>query len=269
MQDQHQEQRQRWSADAESETDALAAKETRGINILRMVTLGLLVTIATLFSVGVHFYATYYEKEKFEDDFATNAERIVVAFQQGVEHKLVAINGMADAITSHAISSGEEFPRVTLPNFAVHGSNMRIQSSATVVQWTPLVTDDTRIEWEEYALANRFQFDEASEQDTELRNRQDEHFGLSLNYTSNLRPLNPNDTVLDDGTNFHPRIYSNGAVTPRGDEPNGTGPYLPVWQRRWVKSFTRCMYGIPRCSSEYLQTFFSAAAPTFQRNKSF
>ena len=231
---QQQPQHQPSSASAKDEAAALAAKETKGINILRFVTLVLLLSIATLASVGVYFYTQNSEKQKFEDDYTTNARLIIDSFHDSVEHKLGAVNVMADSITSHALTSEEEFPGVTLPNFAVHGSNLRVQSDSLVVSWLPLVTDDNRLEWEEYALANRNQTDEEYEKDMELRNRQDEEFGfLSTNVTGNLRPPSPADTVLDDGTGFHPKIFSFGIGpgTTRGDEPEGSGPFLPLWQR--------------------------------------
>jgi hypothetical protein len=221
----------------EDDGDALAAKDarislTRSINILRFVTFILLLSIAILASLIVYRYTENYEQEKFESNYLTNAQLVVESFHETVERKLGAVNTLADSITSHALSTGEKFPRVTMPNFSVHGGNARVHADSLIVEYAPIVTDDTREEWEEYALANRFKFDEAYEQDVELRNGQDEKFGIVVNYTSDPRPLGPNETVLDDITNYHPRIWSNGVVTPQGDEKEGTGPYLPIWQRR-------------------------------------
>jgi len=215
----------------QAEAAALTAKETKGINILRIVTLIFVVTIAITASVVIFVYTKELEQEKFESVFTTNAKRIIDTFQENVERKLGAMNAMADAITSHALASGEQFPRVTLPHFEVHGSNVRVQSGAFVVQWSPLVKNETRDEWEEYALAKRFQLDEAYDRDVQLRDGQDEEFGLSLNYTSPQYKNLTDDNILDDGTNYHPRIYSSGAVTEKGDEV-GSGPFLPLWQRR-------------------------------------
>lgn len=213
--------------------DAIAATETREINILRVITLLLLVTIAALASFGVYFYTAAYEKEKFEDAFTANAIHIIDSFHSAVERRLGAINSMADSITSHALSSGEQFPRVTLPHFEVRGSNVRVQADALIVHWMPLVTDDTRAEWEEYALSERFQIDDAFDEDARLRNKQDEDFGFSaISGGRGLQQSQNTLTVLDDGTGYHSKIWSNGSVGPRGDEPEGTGPFLPLWQRR-------------------------------------
>ena len=217
------------------DTDALAVRETRNINILRVVVLLLLLSVAALASFGVYSYTANYEKEKFEDSFTTNAQRIIDSFQDAVERRLGAISSMSDAITSHALSSEEEFPRVTLPNFEVRACDLRVLAGALSVHWMPLVTDDKRLEWEEYALGNRSHIDVAFEEEARLRNKQDEEFGLALNYTGSSAevPLAPsNATVLEDGTGYHPKIWSKGETAPRGDEPEGSGPFVPMWQRR-------------------------------------
>jgi len=217
------------------DTDALALRETRNINILRVVVLLLLLSVAALASFGVYSYTANYEKEKFEDSFTSRAQRIINSFQDAVERRLGAISSMSDAITSHALSSEEEFPRVTLPNFAVLGSDLRVQAGALSVHWMPLVTDEKRLEWEEYALGNRSHIDVEFEEEARLRNEQDKKFGLALNYTGSSAVVpfaSGNATVLLDGTGYHPKIWSKGETAPRADEPEGSGPFIPMWQRR-------------------------------------
>jgi hypothetical protein len=97
-----------------------------------------------------------------------------------------------------------------------------------------LVTDETRTAWKEYALTNRDQIEEAFDQDTKRRKRQDDEFGLTNSSGTGSRMLQQSqkENILDDGTGYHPMIYSNGATSPRGDEPEGSGPFLPSWQTR-------------------------------------
>jgi hypothetical protein len=64
---------------------------------------------------------------------------------------------MATAITSYSIDTHHAFPFVTVPNFGLQGSDLRIAADATMIVWMPLVTDENRAPWEEYALANRTQ----------------------------------------------------------------------------------------------------------------
>ena len=224
-----------------SKNDSVGSKETREINVLRVVTLILLIAIATLSSAGIYLYTANYEQEKFEDCFITNARLVIDSFHNAVERRLGAVSTLADAITSHALSSGETFPRVSLPNFDVVGSGIRAQSQAPLVYWMPLVTDETRNLWEEYALENRFQMDKAFDRDATFRAQQDAAFNVTVpvpdefNNGRSLEAESQNEpTVLDDGTGSHPKIWANGVFHPRGDEPEGNGPYLPLWQSRCV-----------------------------------
>jgi hypothetical protein len=113
--------------------------------------------------------------------------------------------------------------------------------------------------WEQYTLENRFQIDQAYEQDLYFRTKQDADFGNTENpegrmlgsakdwissvengivsHTEQIIDEEESDTtrketVLDDGTGYHPKIWSSGAIDPSGDEPEGSGPFLPLWQRR-------------------------------------
>ena len=163
---------------------------------------------------------------------------------------------MADSIRTLALATEQEFPFVTVPDFAVSGSNMRVQADAVLAEWAPLVTDDQRLEWEKYALANRNHIVEAYNEDETLRDRQNKKFGLlALNATFPPPPPRANVTVLDDESFFHPKIWSNGGITPKGDEKEGTGPYLPIWQRRYLLFLLQ--HYLVTCSSSHSKRYCS------------
>jgi len=226
--------------------DALtfADRETIRINILRSIALLLVLCIAAFTSWGVYYYAVNSEKEKFEAEFATNANRIIDSFNFDIERKLGAINAMADSITNNALVTQQEFPFVTIPRFAVRGANARIQADTSTIVWTPLVTDEKREQWEEYALANRLQVVEQYEEEVRLRTIQDEAFGFSDSSNRKLQAQGNNWTVLDDESYFHPKIWASEVST---DEPEGTGPYLPIWQRRSVFALGIVLAGGVEC----------------------
>jgi hypothetical protein len=222
--------------ECESETDyeALARSETALVNVLRVLILVLLLIMATVTSAGVYFYTSNDEKLKFEVGYQANAERIIESFHDAVERRLGAINSMATSITSYSLEAKQTFPFVTIPNFDIRGSDLRVQADATSILWLPLVTDETRVAWEEYALINRSQIDEAFLEDVKRREKQDEEFGLTNTSSTGIRMLQPSqqETSLDDGTGYHPKIWSNGGIGPARDQPEGSGPYLPLWQSR-------------------------------------
>jgi hypothetical protein len=227
--------RKRANKECETDYKTLARRETKVLNALRALVLVLLLVAATLTSVGVYIYTSNDETQKFESVYQANAQRIVESFHDAVERRLGAINSMATAITSHALDTKQTFPFVTVPNFELRGSDLRVQADAASIVWMPLVTDETRVAWEEYALTNRSQRDEAFLEDAKQRRKQDDEFGLSNTTSSStgIRMLQQAQaTILDDGTGYHPKIWSNGAITSAGDEPEGSGPYLPFWQGR-------------------------------------
>lgn len=220
--------------DDETSEEALVQRETRDINILRLVVLILLITVATLASVGVYLFSFNSETQKFEDDFDYNARLIMDSFQRSVGRELGAVHSMSTSITSFVLASVQEFPFLTIPHFVLRGSDLRIQADALLIHWMPLVKDENREAWEEFTLENRGQIDEAFVEDAKWRIEQDMRFGLeAINASIGEQPQQPapNETVLTDGSGFHPRIWSTGGVTPRGDEPDGGGPFLPLWQR--------------------------------------
>jgi hypothetical protein len=221
----------------ETAHDTLARKETKAVNVLRVLVLVLLLVTATLTSVGVYLYTSNEEKDNFEVAYQANAERVIESFHDAVVRRLGAINSMATGITSYALDAKQTFPFVTIPHFEIRGSDLRVQADATIIHWTPLITDETRVAWEDYALANRDQIEESFQDDVKRRETQDDAFGLT-NTSSTLCTGNrmlqqsQQESILDDGTGYHPRVWSIGAVGPRQDEPEGGGSYLPFWQIR-------------------------------------
>jgi hypothetical protein len=226
--------RKRAKKDSETDYNSLARRETKAVNVLRVLVLVLLFVTATLTSVGVYFYLSHDETQTFESGYQASAQRIVESFQDAVERRLGAVNSMATAITSHSLDAKKTFPFVTIPNFEIRGSDLRIQADATNIIWLPLVTDETRDAWEEYALINRSQIDEAFLEDVKRREKQDDEFGLTHTSSTGNRMLQQSQqgTIPNDETGYIPRIWSSGAVGPPGVEAEGNGPYLPIWQGR-------------------------------------
>lgn len=235
--------------------ETLVKAETRSVSILRLAVISVLVLTAAVVSAGVYLYTHNEEVDNFTSSFDDSALQVIESFHEMVERNIGALASLSTDFTSYAVQQQADgnkrsFPFVTLPNFAEKGSHFRALSGSHIVHYTPVVTDETREAWEQYALDNRQHIDTAFQEDAAYRKRQDEFIGV--NRTSdgtdhqqendNRRTLlqqqsqndtknNTNETVLGDGTGFHPRIWSNGALVPPGDEPQGSGPYLPTWQR--------------------------------------
>jgi len=253
----------------EGAASAAERTHTRVVWSLQMSVLALLVVTTAAVTAGISIYTRNQEQRRFEELYNDNAQKVLSSFLAAVERSLGAVGAMASDIASYARHTNSTFPFVTVPDFVVRGSNLRILAGTHVVHYLPLVTDDTREAWEDYSLANRFHIDVAYARDSNLRRYQDQQFDND-NASSSSSAVNVveeddeqllhrallvseadttveeetmtstrNETVLDDGTGYHARIWSNGGVgatSPKGDQPDGSGPYLPVWQRSPVSA---------------------------------
>ncbi|CAB9503571.1 Receptor-type guanylate cyclase gcy [Seminavis robusta] len=222
----------------------LASKENKAVWMLRILVMGLLLAVTVVVLAGVYIFASQSEEHDFEDGFNIHASQLTESFRNAVERKLVAIGTMGNGMTSYAQATGAEFPFVTIPDFAVRASDIRVLADALIMVWCPFVTDQNRLKWEEYAFMNRFQVNKDFAQDNTYRQEQDDYFD-SLVYGPNStmaghdgdnrrnRGLQEQEeeedpNMLKDGTGYHLRIWH-----PMTDEvePNGTGPFLPGFQR--------------------------------------
>lgn len=217
-------------------TNMLLLKETGTIRYLRATVLILLLTTATAACGVIFCLACIDEQREFEVSYRANARRIVESFHHAITQRLSANHILATAITSYALTAGQEFPFVTLPHFAEMGSAIRVTADSMVVHWKPLITEENRAAWEEFTLENRFHIDKSFEDDARLRDYQDqvtfpvqEEDGEDRD--DNIRFLDEKGgtpTILDDGTGYHPHLWDTG------DMPANSGPWCPLWQRRWV-----------------------------------
>lgn len=231
-------------------THALARKQTRVVYILRVCVVGVLIGTAAVVSTGVYLYTRNQEENAFADNFKDSANQVVDSFHGAIERNMAAVASLSNSITSFALESKADFPFVTLPHFEVLGSDARAQGGSHLIHWCPLVTDDNRDDWETYANATRWHATTSWQQDRQYRLEQDTEFGLSRRRDrestygeeseleredQHARQLQGHQgsrpTTLQDGTNYHPHLWSNGAKIPAGDIPTGKGKYLPLWQQ--------------------------------------
>lgn len=102
---------------------------------------------------------------------------------------------------------------VTLPFFETRGASARILSGISNLNYCPLVTDENREAWEKYTVDNQAEFFATLSADEQQRQFQD------ASYNADRRDLEQFELELL-------RVIDNLD----GPAPNGTGPYLPIWQ---------------------------------------
>lgn len=209
----------------------LASKETRRVKYLRLAVLGLILVTAAVVSTSVLIYLRREEEKKFSSEFEIAATDVMYRLHSLVERSLNVIAVLSNSITSHAILTQGRFPYITLPDFAVRGSEIRTLTGAHAIYFAPLITDRYRREWENFAASNHKQVQDALVVDEYLRDYQDRQFGLTINGSESSRL--PTASPIDAGLQYQQRISSNGAFYPPGELPDGTGPYFPIWQLRY------------------------------------
>jgi hypothetical protein len=226
-------------------TESLAQAETRAVKLLRTCMVVCLLASASAVSTGAYRLMRNEEKEDLNTSFQENAIQLIKAFHEGLERNMRAVASMSTVITSYANQANLSFPFIEVPDFELRGANLRTQLGSGAVIYAPLVTDETRSEWEDYALQHRDHIDVAYEKESLYRmdldsgqERRKEH--------SNRRSIDYNQgpQVLGDGTGYHPKIFQDNR-----DISMGNGPYMPVWQRRYVRDHRIYFSYLPTCVS--------------------
>ena len=273
-------------------TKTLAQNETRVVSILRVAVVGVLFIASIVVSTFVYLYLKKQQQQNFHTNFQHVGKQVLSTFHSVVSKNIASIGTLSTYITSYAHITNSTFPFVTIPSFELHGNNLRITSSSHIIYYLPLVTDETRIEWEIYAMKHRYQATNSYNKEEYYRQQQNMEFNLQqyleggVGVTSqdidddddeeeeldnnngsrrqrrrrrklttatteedeeeDVVAAEPEPTMLDDGTSYHPSIWSSGARERRGDYPyhenNGTSSssnetqmkmmmYLPIWQQ--------------------------------------
>ncbi|CAB9507949.1 respiration control sensor protein ArcB [Seminavis robusta] len=219
----------------------LARRQTRAIHGLRLCFLSLLLVTGAVVAASVFLYTRNAQEATFSTLFEDAALEIMDKFHGTVEKNLQASTTLSSYITSYAVQHNLSFPYVTVPDFELFGSHLRSVSGSHIVHWMPFVTDLQREDWEDYAGDKRFQIDDSFVRDQRYRTLQDEEFHVDTTSTSNNQnatkvPVQaPKQdlsgvTILDDGTGYHPKIFSNQKGVP-SDDSVGAGPFMVLWQR--------------------------------------
>ena len=162
----------------------LARNETKAVSCLRYVFLTILFCTAIGISLATYFYSKQVEKDNFHSEFDSLSLLVVRSFVDAIENKLSAMDLLSNSVTNVALSTGQTFPNVTIPNFETLGSTFRVQTDGIMLFYLPLVTDETRVGYEAYTtnqpskeLSSAFMFQSYINEET-YRIQQDLEFGF-------------------------------------------------------------------------------------------
>jgi len=220
----------------------LGRRESLAVVTLRVILFLVIFVAAALVSSMVYFYVAQDQNKDFVDSFERHAQRLISAFTEQLVTKLGVVDSLAVSIASFAAATNSVFPNVTVPDFSIRGSNMRVLSRGIRIEWLPLVTDETREGWQAYANENKNWLFKSYDEESYQRNLQDEKFGEEGNYTRYDSILRRSSNAMFDYSYeiFEFRREMNIAKvgkenayllgSNRVPRPEGSGPYLPTWQ---------------------------------------
>ena len=141
----------RWSND---EQQQLIRKGARQVVVLKVTVVILLVLAALLVSVMAYLLIHRQEEDEFHSQFVDLATKIIDQFLEDAQIKLWTCYSLSVAFTTDFEDSGGTWPNATLPRFQLRTFGAATLAHATAIAFSPLVTEDSRREWEAYALEN-------------------------------------------------------------------------------------------------------------------
>jgi hypothetical protein len=132
--------------------EGIARAETRSVRSLRAIVLVVLVLSAVGVALAVYFYTSTTEQAQFERGFEGDVVKVFDGIGRSIENTLVNLDTFQTTIASEAKATGQRWPFVTVPDFAVRGTKIRMQSDGYSISYSVLVTRGQKSEWEAYAL---------------------------------------------------------------------------------------------------------------------
>jgi hypothetical protein len=131
--------------------EEIARAESRSVRSFKAVVLVVLVVSAIGVALAVYFYTSMSEQAQFESGYQGDVIKVFEGIGRSIENTLVALDTFQVTIVSEAKASGQKWPFVTVPDFAVRATKTRLQSDGFCISTSPLVTRAQKREWEEYA----------------------------------------------------------------------------------------------------------------------
>jgi class 3 adenylate cyclase len=194
--------------------EVFVRKETRDIYCLRIGVILVLIGTGLAFSIVAYTSTRNNQTQDFETAFYDQAKRVVDTFQINVRRSVGVIESFSLAITSHAKYTNSTWPNVTFPDFERRGTAAIQLAEVMSVIMVPLVTDETRSEWESYSVENQGWFEDG----LEVQEQQQSH---QTSRRQMLQNVNVNNAIPE-------AIYREEGS--RATIETGPGPYLPQWQ---------------------------------------
>lgn len=197
------------SADSGQAKDSIARREDRAVKLLKVVVVVLLLVAAVCLSLLTLSYTRSDQRQRFDTEYMGFASKITDTFRRKGRLRAWSSYSLAVAYTSE-FSRLNSWPNVTLWDFGRRAIGPVVMADTEGLGFAPLVTNETRAQWEAYAVEN---YEEL----------------LRSVYSG---PQHDEDMDIEQMMN-----RSNQSEVHLGIQSDGAGPYSPVWQTAPYPSF--------------------------------
>lgn len=201
---------------------ALAHKETKAVSLFRIILLVVLATTAITVSLLAYFGSRNNETEEFEEQFQSNAQKVIDSFEADAAKRRSAIHSSSLTLSSYAEHSNESWPFVTLPDFE-QKARYTIELADIISLFVfPLVSGEDLQEWGEYSSTNQDWYWEGMA-------IQEQYTGIGNNNVQNTSL----ETAIVERLQVPPFILT---INGEGEESRARpasvedAPFFPLWQ---------------------------------------
>jgi hypothetical protein len=139
----------------EKEETVIAEKETQDVLRLRLIVFCVLLVSAVTVGSSVYSYVSHSEYTKFQNQFKQSVHKVLESIGTKVESTFAALDVLATSIVSHASSTNQTWPNVTIADFAVRAAKTRSVSLGIFIETANVVQYEQRMGWEEYGWEHK------------------------------------------------------------------------------------------------------------------
>mmetsp|Transcript_8004 Transcript_8004/g.20080 ORF Transcript_8004/g.20080 Transcript_8004/m.20080 type:complete len:1233 (+) Transcript_8004:204-3902(+) len=189
---------------------AIAKRETRAVFYWRLAMIFILVASTVAVAVFVYMYTSGQQTAEYETAYMDDSIKVIESVGTQMDVKLGAVDAMSVTVVSYADSTGAEWPRVTVPDFAVRAAKVRSLTGAVAVQMYTVVDEEQKQSWELYTAQN----DGWVQEDIDIQKEDVTFTGIK-----DLPDYVPNE--VDKGIHYN---YTSAV-------PTSDGLYTPSWQQ--------------------------------------
>ncbi|KAL7569519.1 hypothetical protein ACA910_013893 [Epithemia clementina (nom. ined.)] len=202
-------------SDSHNQPDMIAKRETQQIFLLRVLVFSVLFLSMVLVSVLTYYYTSTNEQTDFEEAFQDNAGKVLQALGASLDKAIAGVDAFVTSILSHARDTNQTWPFVTVPDFEARSTKFLALTKAMVFIMYAFVTQETRLEWEQYTQQHGRDWTSKS-MDYLKRNNLFQDVYRTRNISQYLDFIHDYSAFEGD--------------TPQGLPYTNPGPFLPTWQ---------------------------------------